>query len=83
MVNFLKSHFQNDINKEYLFIDDEVLAKIRLFERMGRPVPGCRAARVLSFFPNGDVKMSSTIKDFMNSDDAISDDIVSVDKLMI
>ena len=80
MIYFLKDHFQNDPKKEFYLIEEEHTAKVRQEGRKPRPVPGCKAAHVISFYPDGDsVRLWSTVKDFLEGKEVDAADEYTVD----
>ena len=61
-----------DDTKEYYLVDEEATALARAISRAESRIVGCKAAHVISFFPDGvSIKKWPTIKHFMddNSDD--------------
>ena len=63
MIAYLQAVFENT-NKYYHFINDVSNAEIRASgAREERPIPGCRAAHILSFHPDGSVRKVRFLKD--------------------
>ena len=65
MGTFLREHFKDDSSKEYVLIEEEETSKVRERGREERKVRGCKAAHVMSFFSDENIKIWTTVKDFM------------------
>ena len=77
MVEYLSKRFEDDDSKEYHLIDEKSTAELRKAGREERAVPGCKAAHVISFFPDGQsVHTWKTIKEFLETSDEVTSAVV-------